>query len=109
MNDGHLSRPAYLLIAAAGYLLMLSTWYHRYLDKLEPKKNPKQLDDVLSASLLAGLSEHVTPRSAWELSLQDWEGRFICNRLQIPAHDIANAMSDKPEDMIPIWLSAEEI
>ncbi len=91
-------------------LTIIAICWQRYDLSIDPiKPNPSRLDDVVAPNLLGILKSPISPRSLWSAAMKTKEGMFFVNRLLISPEDIANLLSDKPEDAAVILQAAEAL
>lgn len=101
----------YVLLGLAFFGLTIALWYKRDLKDLPSILPAKSLDDILEPVLLARLSrqKNLTPKTAWQNSLETWQGRFLLNRLGLNAVQLGDGLSDNAEEMPAVWQSAQDL
>jgi ATP-dependent Clp protease ATP-binding subunit ClpC len=109
LTVGDLHRPGYFLVAVGLLLAMVALWYKYDLAAVGSVPNPKTLDDLLAPSLLARMHGDPTPKSMWQAALRDPAGRFMCNRLNLPAQQIGDSLPTDTKYAEPVWMTATEL
>lgn len=99
---------------AAGWLfaglsaipLMFSEWYNNDLKHLPSPKNPKTIDDILSADILGQLPKNPAPRDIAMAVGRVSSGQFFGARLGIGAKFLQDISSEDPSATPAIWREA---
>lgn len=99
----------FLLLFFSSLYLLVYQWYRFDLSKPLPKKNPTNLDDILSPELITKLVQPLNAKSIFKAATQTDEGRFILIRLQLPAEEIIELLPNTPESTINIWTNAWQL
>ncbi|HLG90782.1 MAG TPA: AAA family ATPase [Candidatus Saccharimonadales bacterium] len=102
---------AFGCLSASSLAGVIGLWYRRNLSKLPPNTPARSLDDILEPKLLARFQKggHTTPRSTWQASVKEWQGKFIINHLLLSPEQISQSLSDVSADMGAIWRHAQEL
>jgi ATP-dependent Clp protease ATP-binding subunit ClpC len=104
-------RVGFGLMTIALICLILGLWYRKDLSELAPNMPASTIDDIMEAKLLASFRKNaiVTPFSAWQTAIGQWQAKFIVNHLMIAPDLMAQTMSQSPEDMTPVWLATQSL
>jgi ATP-dependent Clp protease ATP-binding subunit ClpC len=108
---GNAQRLGFAVLSGAAAAAMLGLWYRRGLVKMPPNWPPHSLDDVIEPNLLAHLSKisPLTPRSVWQASAAQWQGRFITSHLLILPEELTPNFSNSQAEMASVWRTALEM
>ena len=88
---------------------MFIKWYQGELRHLAITKNPKDIDDILSAEVLGRLSRNPTPKELATVIGQLNGGQFMSMRFGIGNTFLTELSSDNPADMNAVWNEAWQI
>lgn len=108
-SSGTDSKDGSLFLGLALLVFALAIWDKWDLQKLPAAKNPSSLDDVLEAHLLASFKKGaaITPKTAWNQAIKQWEARFLCAHLLLDINAIAGTLSDEGGEMEKVWQTAQ--
>lgn len=103
-------RIGFILLGFTTLLGVFALWYKRDLKELPPNLPARSLDDYLEPGLLAALPDasSLTPQSAWQAAVAQWQGRFISNHLLVDSSQISQGLSSSVTDMDMVWTKAAE-
>ena len=99
----------WVFIGFAAIPTMVTEWYNGELHHMKPKKNPKNIDDVLSADILGRLSKKPSPRDVAKIVGKITGGQFLSARFGVSSKFLQDITSDDSEDMQAIWQAAWKI
>lgn len=87
------------LAAWLAVLLIWQRWRLRPLVTNAATLNSSQpaIDQLLAADLLGELKWPATPGDWWRLASSQWQGRFVINRLGLPASLVTQLLDQKPD------------
>lgn len=88
---------------------MIWEWYTGELHHMKISKDPKTVDDVLSADILGRLTTMPTPKEVAVIISNVSGGRFFTARFGISANFLIDIASDNREDMRDVWQEAWNI
>ena len=99
----------WLICGIAAIPEMFLKWYQGELRHLAISKNPKDIDDILSAEVLGRLSRNPTPKELATVIGQLNGGQFMSMRFGIGNTFLTELSSDNPADMNAVWNEAWQI
>lgn len=99
----------WLLMGLAAVPGIIAEWYQGELRHLAITKNPKTIDDLLSAEVLGRLSENPTPLEVARIVGQLRGGNFFSIRFGIGNTFLSELSSNDSADMSAVWLEACQI
>jgi ATP-dependent Clp protease ATP-binding subunit ClpC len=110
-TQGINSRAGYLFLSLTLLIFMLAIWGKWDLKTLPPLKTHNSLDDFLDVGLLAGFKKGttITPRSAWQVAISQWQARFLLVHLRIDAEAVGRLLPDNAESMRVVWKIAQDL
>lgn len=111
IKSGINSRAGFGFLALTLLIFAVAIWDKWDLQKLPAGESPKTLDDILEPKLLAAMPKNapITPRTAWQAALKQWQANFLLAHLQLHANTILSLLPDSPEGMNIIWQTAQEL
>lgn len=89
-------------------ILLWNRWYLQELPSLELKQltGPVALERVLEGEILPLAAKANSPRGLWQLLRPNWQWRFLVVRLGIDPSLVESHLSERPEDLEPVWQTA---
>lgn len=104
------SEPAgWLVFGLAVLPIMVVGWYEGELKNLKPVANPKKIDDILTADILAQLPIDPTPRDIALAVGASQAGWFFAARFGVSAAFLQNITSEDRAVSAAVWRDAWEI
>jgi ATP-dependent Clp protease ATP-binding subunit ClpC len=107
--QGEATRLFYLAQAIAVWLIVAAMWVRYDLMMPAASKKSTSFDNRLTHQLLSSLHNPIMPKSAWQAATKTMEGRFVVNRLMLPAEEIGNLLGDQVEAMAGVWGAADKL
>lgn len=96
----------WVLIGCSAVPFMFSQWYEHDLHHLASPKNPKTIDDIISADILGQLPKNPSPRDIATAVGRVSSGQFLSVRFGITASFLQNVASDDPSATAAVWKEA---
>jgi len=100
------SEIGWVLIGFSAIPAMAAEWYNGELHHMAIAKNPKTIDDALSADILGRLHKESSPRDVATIIGQVAGGQFFAARFGISSKFLQELTSDNKGDMQAVWQDA---
>lgn len=102
-----IGQPVGWLLGGLAFIpFMYREWYDHDLHHLPAAKNPKSIDDILSADILGQLPKNPTPKNIAEAVGKVSSGQFLAARFGITASFLQNITSDDATKTADVWQEA---